>query len=98
MTFIFASWPVGWSRQQRSTLAMAAAAALLLVLLWLIAIPLAAAPEPIAANAQIFADGTRTTVADAGRSPGGRAAGHRGGAGQARRCRCCGRRRRSISG
>ncbi|AST34435.1 amino acid ABC transporter permease [Ralstonia solanacearum] len=62
MTFIFASWPVGWSRQQRSTLAMAAAAALLLGLLWLIAIPLAAAPEPIAANAQIFADGTRTTV------------------------------------
>ena len=62
MTFIFASWPVGWSRQQRSTLAMAAAAALLLGLLWLIAIPLAAAPEPIASNAQIFADGTRTTV------------------------------------
>ena len=41
---------------------MAMGATLLLLLLWLIAIPLAAAPEPIASNALIFADGTRTTV------------------------------------
>jgi polar amino acid transport system permease protein len=62
MTFIFANWPAGWSRQQRSTLAIAVGAAVLVLLMWLIAIPLAAAPEPIASNALIFAEGTRTTV------------------------------------
>lgn len=62
MTFLFTHWPAGWNRQQRSTLAMATGVTLLLLLLWLIAIPLAAAPEPIASNALIFADGTRTTV------------------------------------
>lgn len=36
--------------------------ALLMLVMWLIAIPLSWAPEPIASNAAIFADGTRTTV------------------------------------
>ncbi|KAB2902735.1 MAG: amino acid ABC transporter permease [Burkholderiaceae bacterium] len=62
MTFLFAHWPAAWSRQQRSTLALIAGVAVLMLLMWLIRIPLAAAPEPIASNAEIFADGTRTTV------------------------------------
>ncbi|MFC5522602.1 amino acid ABC transporter permease [Polaromonas jejuensis] len=62
MTFIFANWPAGWSRHQRSTLAIVVGVIVLMLLMWLIAIPLAAAPEPIASNAEIFADGTRTTV------------------------------------
>lgn len=41
---------------------MATAGAMLLMLLWLIAIPLGTAPEPIGSAADIFADGTRTTV------------------------------------
>ena len=38
------------------------ATALLLLILWLMAIPLSAAPEPIGNNAQYFAEGTRITV------------------------------------
>lgn len=55
-------WPSGWSRQARSTATMAAAAAGMLLLLWLIAIPLSWAPDPIGPNAEFFAEGTRVTV------------------------------------
>jgi polar amino acid transport system permease protein len=55
-------WPAGWSRQQRSTATMVAAVLAMLLLLWLVAIPLAWAPEPIGNNAQFFAEGTRVTV------------------------------------
>ena len=41
---------------------MAAAAMVLLMMLWLMAIPLSWAPEPIGNNAQLFAEGTRITV------------------------------------
>jgi polar amino acid transport system permease protein len=54
--------PSGWSRQLRSSATMAAAGVVLLLLLWLMAIPLAWAPEPIGSNAQFFAEGTRVTV------------------------------------
>lgn len=56
------SWPAGWSRQQRSSATVALSVAVLLLLLWLMAIPLAMAPEPIGPNAQSFAEGTRVTV------------------------------------
>ena len=41
---------------------MAAAALVLVLMLWLMAIPLSWAPEPIGNNAQLFAEGTRITV------------------------------------
>ena len=41
---------------------MAAAGVVLVLLLWLLAIPLSLAPEPIGNNAQYFAEGTRVTV------------------------------------
>ncbi|MEQ1682522.1 MAG: amino acid ABC transporter permease [Burkholderiaceae bacterium] len=41
---------------------MAAAGVVLVLLLWLMAIPLSWAPEPIGNNAQFFAEGTRVTV------------------------------------
>ncbi len=41
---------------------MAAAGVVLVLLLWLMAIPLSWAPEPIGNNAQYFAEGTRVTV------------------------------------
>lgn len=62
MTFLFSSWPKSWSRQQRSTLAIASGVTLLMLAMWLIAIPLSYVPEPIASNAAMFADGTRTTL------------------------------------
>ncbi|AKU51692.1 amino acid ABC transporter permease [Xanthomonas arboricola] len=62
MTNFLARWPSGWSTRQRSTLVIAATTALLMLTLWLLWIPLSLAPEPIASNAQIFAEGTRTTV------------------------------------
>ncbi|MCK6421484.1 MAG: amino acid ABC transporter permease [Burkholderiaceae bacterium] len=55
-------WPAAWSRQQRSSATMLAASVLLVLILWLIAIPLSWAPEPIGNNAQLFAQGTRVTV------------------------------------
>lgn len=58
----FPAWPASWSRQQRSTATMVLATLALLLLLWLMAIPLAYAPEPIGNNAQSFAEGTRVTV------------------------------------
>ncbi|WP_437883903.1 amino acid ABC transporter permease [Pseudomonas sp. LRF_L74] len=62
MTFLLSAWPASWSRQQRSTLAIALGVVLLMLVMWLIAIPLSYVPEPIASNATMFADGTRTTV------------------------------------
>lgn len=55
-------WPAGWGRAQRSNAAMLAAGFLILLVLWLMARPLAFAPEPIGPNAQAFAEGTRMTV------------------------------------
>jgi polar amino acid transport system permease protein len=56
-------WPRVWSRQSRSNATIASAGLLLLLILWLLAIPLSFAPEPIASNAAQFAEGTRVTVA-----------------------------------
>ena len=58
----FRVWPAHWGRQQRSTATMAAAGVVLVLMLWLMAIPLSWAPEPIGNNAQYFAEGTRVTV------------------------------------
>lgn len=55
-------WPAGWSRQQRSSATMLLAALAMVLLLWLMAIPLAWAPEPIGNNADAFAEGARVTV------------------------------------
>ena len=55
-------WPAAWDRKQRSSATMACAAVVLLLMLWLMAIPLSWAPEPIGNNAQFFAEGTRVTV------------------------------------
>lgn len=62
MALAFPAWPRHWSRQQRSSATMVLASVVLLLLLWLMAIPLALAPEPIGENAQSFAEGTRVTV------------------------------------
>jgi polar amino acid transport system permease protein len=62
MPSLMSVWPDGWSRQQRSSAAMACAAVLLVLVLWLMAVPLAHAPEPIGNNASAFAEGTRVTV------------------------------------
>ena len=55
-------WPAAWSREQRSSATIAVAGLALVLILWLIALPLAWAPEPIGSNAQYFAEGTRVTV------------------------------------
>ena len=55
-------WPAAWSREQRSSATIAAASVALVLILWLIALPLGWAPEPIGSNAQYFAEGTRVTV------------------------------------
>lgn len=55
-------WPQHWSRQQRSSATIAVASVLLIVLLWLMAMPMALAPDPIGNNAVYFAEGTRITV------------------------------------
>ncbi len=62
MTTALHLWPAGWSRQLRSSATMAVAGVVLVLLLWLMAIPLSLAPEPIGNNAQYFAEGTRVTV------------------------------------
>lgn len=62
MKLALPEWPLSWSRQQRSSATIAVASVLLVLLLWLMAIPMAMAPEPIGNNAQYFADGTRVTV------------------------------------
>lgn len=55
-------WPQAWSRQQRSSATMVTASVAMVLVLWLLAIPLSWAPEPIGNNAQYFAEGSRTTV------------------------------------
>ena len=55
-------WPTSWGRKQRSSATMITASLLMVLLLWLLAIPLAHAPDPIGPNAQYFAEGTRVTV------------------------------------
>lgn len=55
-------WPSGWTRQQRSTAAIAVASVALALFMWLVARPLALMPEPIGPAAQEFAEGTRVTV------------------------------------
>ena len=62
MAYTLSVWPAGWSRQQRSSVTMVAAGFAILLVLWLMAKPLALAPEPIGPNAQAFAEGTRVTV------------------------------------
>ncbi|MFT5643564.1 MAG: polar amino acid transport system permease protein [Janthinobacterium sp.] len=54
--------PAHWSREKRSALAIAFAVACLLAFLWLMAIPLSWAPDPIGPAAQQFAEGARVTV------------------------------------
>ena len=62
MNLSLPSWPASWSRQARSSATMAVAGSVLLLILWLMAIPLSWAPEPIGPNAADFAEGTRVTV------------------------------------
>ncbi len=59
---VLPAWPQQWSRQQRSSATIAVASLVLVLLLWLMATPLAWAPEPIGNNAQAFAEGARVTV------------------------------------
>jgi polar amino acid transport system permease protein len=59
---LFPAWPQGWSRQQRSGATIAVASVVLILMLWLMAIPMSWAPEPIGNNAQAFAEGARVTV------------------------------------
>ncbi|HEY9064292.1 MAG TPA: amino acid ABC transporter permease [Burkholderiaceae bacterium] len=49
-------------RKRRSTQTMILGGIAMLLVLWLLAIPLSWAPEPIGNNAQLFAEGTRVTV------------------------------------
>ncbi|MBI3898250.1 MAG: amino acid ABC transporter permease [Gammaproteobacteria bacterium] len=51
-----------WSPERKSTAIILVSAVLLVLILWLIAIPLSWAPDPIGPAAQLFAEGTRTTV------------------------------------
>ena len=62
MIDLFAKWPAGWSRQGRSTLAIALGVVLLMLVLSFIDVPLAHLPEPIGSSAEQFAEGSRTTV------------------------------------
>ena len=62
MMFFLSRWPAGWSRQSRCTLAIALGVVLLLLLMCFIDIPLSRMPEPIAENAELFAEGSRITV------------------------------------
>jgi polar amino acid transport system permease protein len=62
MSLSLPSWPASWSRQARSNATMVVASGVLVLILWLMAIPLSWAPEPIGPAAQDFAEGTRVTV------------------------------------
>jgi polar amino acid transport system permease protein len=55
-------WPASWSRQTRSSATIAVASVVLVLILWLMAIPLSWAPDPIGPSARDFADGTLVTV------------------------------------
>ena len=56
------AFPADWSRQRRSSAALAATGVLLVVLLWGLGSVLALLPEPIGPNAEQFAQGARTTL------------------------------------
>jgi polar amino acid transport system permease protein len=62
MSGMLSVWPSRWTRQQRSSATIAVASALLVAFMWLVAKPLALAPEPIGPVAEEFGEGTRTTV------------------------------------
>jgi polar amino acid transport system permease protein len=62
MNALFGLWPAAWSRTQRSSATMITAALAMMLTLWLLAIPLSWAPEPIGNNAEYFAEGARVTV------------------------------------
>ena len=55
-------WPTKWSRAARSNATIVVASCVLLAALWLLAIPLSWAPDPIGPAAQDFADGTWITM------------------------------------
>ena len=62
MQGLLSIWPQSWNRQQRSSATMITAAVAMAAVLWLMAIPLSWAPEPIGNNAEFFAEGTLVTV------------------------------------
>ena len=62
MQHLLSPWPSAWSRQQRSSATIVVATLLILLTLWMMAVPLALAPDPIGPSAQAFAEGTRVTV------------------------------------
>jgi polar amino acid transport system permease protein len=62
MNAVLSVWPRGWTREHRSTATILAASVALVLFMWLVAKPLAAAPEPIGPAAEQFAAGTRVTV------------------------------------
>jgi len=61
-SLVLSAWPQSWTREQRCTATMLAAGVVLVLFMWLLAVPLAAAPEPIGPAAEQFAEGTRVTV------------------------------------
>jgi polar amino acid transport system permease protein len=61
-SLVLSLWPSGWTREQRCTATMVAAAVALVLFMWLLAVPLSSAPEPIGPVAEEFAKGTRVTV------------------------------------
>ncbi len=58
----FTILPARWSREKRSAVTIGVAVVALLAFLWLMAIPLSWAPDPIGPAAQQFADGALVTV------------------------------------
>lgn len=61
-SLVLSAWPQSWTREQRCTATMVAASVVLVLFMWLLAVPLASAPEPIGSAAEQFAQGTRVTV------------------------------------
>lgn len=61
ISFMLPRWPVSWDRRQRSSATIATASVALVLVLWLLAIPISWAPDPIGNNAQSFAEGARVT-------------------------------------
>jgi len=62
MSGLLSLWPRSWTRARRSSATMVAASVALVLFMWLLARPLARAPEPIGPAAEQFAEGTRVTV------------------------------------
>jgi polar amino acid transport system permease protein len=61
-SLVLSAWPDSWTRERRCTATMVAAAVVLVLFMWLLAVPLSSAPEPIGPAAEQFAEGTRVTV------------------------------------